>query len=74
MLLYVDGSTAQYGGKSFSPAIVYQHQNDFSRILDEIAAGNIPCCTGVPFDVTFDLNQDGLNPPWETPANIFTAR
>lgn len=63
-------------GIEMSPAMAYSAENDLSHILDDIAKGDLPCGSGEPFPVNWDLTQKGENtehtsPPWRATENGF---
>ena len=64
MMIVQEGELA---GRPCTPAHRYVYQSDFSKILEDIDKGEIPCGSGQPFPVEFaDPNDDisKMNSGW----------
>lgn len=67
MILYADKEIMPMDANGvtteMTPAHTYAMTNDFSKILDGLVNGEIPCGSGRPFDVNW--NSDNSNQlPW----------
>lgn len=58
MLIIQEGALA---GRPCTPAHRYVYQSDFSKILEDIAKGEIPCGSGQPFPVEFANPDDDIS-------------
>lgn len=75
MDMYYDSSQAELfsdDGEEMTPYHRMIMVNDFSKILDEIASGNIPTNTGQPFPVdAISEFEECTNKPFGGAQNIF---
>ena len=67
MILYTNGNAVSLsgeGGIEMTPAHTYAMTTDFSKILDGLANGDIPCGSGIPFNVNWNETRGQKLPPW----------
>lgn len=70
MIIYSDGAL---GMKPITPAHRYVFQHDFTKILEDIDKGEIPCGSGQPFPVEFANPDDAPKASsWSTPQPTTT--
>lgn len=68
MLVISEGPLA---GRACTPAHRYVFEGDFSKILEDIDRGEIPCGSGQPFPVEFNNPEDDIskmNVGWGDPT------
>ena len=67
MILYADKGNmsmdANGAPTEMTPAHTYIMTTDFSKILDGLVNGDIPCGSGRPFDVNWN-NDNSNHVPW----------
>lgn len=59
MLIIQDGGP--FAGRACTPAHMYVYEGDFSKILEDIEKGQIPCGSGQPFPVEFTNPEDDIS-------------